>query len=46
MGSAALLLFVVVAAQTPPALDAEAKAFVDAYCLKCHSAEKPKAKLR
>ena len=45
MGSAALLIFVVVAAQTPPALDAEAKAFVDAYCLKCHSAEKPKAKL-
>jgi hypothetical protein len=30
---------------TPPALDPEAKAFVDAFCLKCHSAEKPKAKL-
>ena len=27
------------------ALDPEAKGFVDAYCLKCHSAEKPKAKL-
>jgi len=23
---------------TPPALDPEAKAFVDAFCLKCHSA--------
>jgi hypothetical protein len=29
----------------PAPLDPDAKAFVDAYCLKCHSAEKAKAKL-
>ncbi|HLY08120.1 MAG TPA: DUF1592 domain-containing protein [Planctomycetota bacterium] len=29
----------------PPALDADAKGFVDAYCLKCHSPEKSKGKL-
>jgi hypothetical protein len=30
---------------TPSGLDADAKGFVDAFCAKCHSAEKPKAKL-
>jgi len=29
----------------PSPLDPDAKAFVDTYCLKCHSAEKAKAKL-
>lgn len=29
----------------PAPLDPQAKSFLDAYCLKCHSSDKPKAKL-